>query len=74
MAKIKRTDNNNGQKKKDRQKQWPKKKGQKIKKTNKKKEKNMYLPYTPFDKYVYKRKQNITIDEDKHQLLLIIML
>ena len=28
----------------------------------------MYLPYTPSDKYAYKRKQNITIDEDKHRV------
>jgi hypothetical protein len=32
----------------------------------------IYAPYTPSDKYSYKRKQNFTIDEDIHQVLLII--
>jgi hypothetical protein len=34
--------------------------------------KKIYVPYTPSDKYAYKRKQNFTIDEDIHQILLII--
>jgi hypothetical protein len=37
-----------------------------------KQSKTIYVPYTPLDKYSYKRKQNITIDEDIHQVLLII--
>jgi hypothetical protein len=37
-----------------------------------KQSKKIYTPYTPSDKYAYKRKQNITIYEDIHQVLLII--
>ena len=32
----------------------------------------IYVPYTPSDKYFYKRKQSFTINEDIHQILLII--
>jgi len=38
-----------------------------------KQSKEIFVPYTPFDKYDYKRKENNAIYEDKHQVLLIIV-